>query len=266
MLFRSHLEKTDNLLEKEREEIATRENELSSLVSEYQEKVGIFDKERGEMEKTARKDALELVNKTRIEMENLVREIRTRQADREIIRKSRVELKQHSEMHEKALKEKEKETPSPIIPELLKPGVSVMINSLRKQGKIVSIDGGGRVKIELPGGMRVETRDSDLSEGSGDSRKKEKNRISWMIGDSDPISSELMVRGMERVEALDKVDSYLDKAVLQGLPIVRIIHGIGKGILKKAVYDMLRKDSRVAEAHPGEPAVGGDGVAVVKLK
>ncbi|MBU8920437.1 MAG: Smr/MutS family protein [Bacteroidales bacterium] len=259
-----HLEKMDILLEKEREELAKREKELSGLVSEYREKVGVFDKKRGEMEETARRDALDLINKTRGEMEHLVREIRTRQADREVIRKSKAELKQTSEMHEKILKEKE--VPSVISPELLKLGSSVMINSLRKHGKIISIEGGGRIKIELPGGMRVETKDSDLSKWIGGSRKKTDKKISWMIGASDPVSSELMVRGMERVEALEKVDAYLDKAVLQEMTTVRIIHGIGKGVLKKAIYDMLRRDPRVAEAHPGEPAVGGDGVAVVKLK
>ncbi|MCK4537767.1 MAG: Smr/MutS family protein [Candidatus Krumholzibacteria bacterium] len=259
-----HLEKTGILLDREREELATQEKELSGLISEYKEKVGVFDKKREEMEESARRDALDLINKTRGEMEHLVREIRTRQADREVIRKARTELKQTSEMHEKILKKKE--IPSVIDPELLRPGSSVMINSLKKHGKIISIEGGGRIKIELPGGMRVETRDSDLSEWSGDSRKKKQERITWMIGNADPVSPELMVRGMERIEALEEVDAYLDKAVLQGLTTVRIIHGIGKGILKKAIYDMLRRDPRVAEAHPGEPAIGGDGVAVVKLK
>jgi DNA mismatch repair protein MutS2 len=75
-----------------------------------------------------------------------------------------------------------------------------------------------------------------------------------------------MIRGLEKIEALEMVDHLIDRAVLQGLGSVRIIHGIGKGILKRAVYNRLRKDPRVKDIHPGEPAIGGDGVAVVELK
>ncbi len=45
-----------------------------------------------------------------------------------------------------------------------------------------------------------------------------------------------------------------------------IIHGKGRGILRRAIYDMLKKDSRVNDIHPGEPARGGDGFAIVELK
>jgi len=37
-------------------------------------------------------------------------------------------------------------------------------------------------------------------------------------------------------------------------------------ILKRAIYQTLRKDPRVADIRPGEPARGGDGVAIVDLK
>ena len=53
---------------------------------------------------------------------------------------------------------------------------------------------------------------------------------------------------------------------LHGLHSVTIIHGVGRGILKRAIYGALRKDPRVRDIHPGEPAAGGDGVAVVELK
>jgi DNA mismatch repair protein MutS2 len=75
-----------------------------------------------------------------------------------------------------------------------------------------------------------------------------------------------MVRGHDRQEAIEMVDAYLDRAVLQGLEQVTIIHGIGRGILKRAIYGMLKNDPRVREFRPGDPAFGGDGVVVVELK
>ena len=60
--------------------------------------------------------------------------------------------------------------------------------------------------------------------------------------------------------------SFLDRAVLQGYGTVTVIHGIGRGILKRALYDVLKKDPRVSSVRPGEPAHGGDGVAIVDLR
>jgi DNA mismatch repair protein MutS2 len=54
--------------------------------------------------------------------------------------------------------------------------------------------------------------------------------------------------------------------VLQGLKHVTIIHGIGTGVLRSAIYEMLKKDPRVREFNPGDPAFGGDGVVIVELK
>jgi DNA mismatch repair protein MutS2 len=79
-------------------------------------------------------------------------------------------------------------------------------------------------------------------------------------------SSEISVRGLEKAEALELVDAFLDRAVLQGFRTVTVIHGIGRGILKRAIYDVLRKDPRVVSVRPGEPAHGGDGVAIVDLR
>jgi DNA mismatch repair protein MutS2 len=120
--------------------------------------------------------------------------------------------------------------------------------------------------LELEGGLRVETNAVDLEQDEAAEHRPRAGAVTWTTGDFEPVLGEIMVRGLERVEALERVDRFLDRAVLQGLQAVTIIHGVGKGILKQAIYDMLRKDPRVADVHPGEPARGGDGVAVVRLK
>ena len=60
--------------------------------------------------------------------------------------------------------------------------------------------------------------------------------------------------------------TFNDRAVLHGFKSVTIIHGVGRGILRRAIYDALKRDPRVSDVHPGEPALGGDGVAVVQLR
>ena len=74
------------------------------------------------------------------------------------------------------------------------------------------------------------------------------------------------VRGSERVEALEAVDHFMDRAVLNGLTEITIIHGVGEGILLGAIQSHLREDPRVESVRSGETGEGGRGVSVVKLK
>jgi DNA mismatch repair protein MutS2 len=67
-------------------------------------------------------------------------------------------------------------------------------------------------------------------------------------------------------EALNKVDDYLDQALLASKLQVRIVHGHGTGRLKKAVRDHLRGHPAVDTFRPGKPNEGGDGATVVRLR
>lgn len=259
-----HLEMTENLLRKEKEELLAREEKLTGLVSNYQEHLDSFEKERDEMVRKARKEALDIVTGTRMEMENLVREIRTTQARRQAIRTSKERIERRRKEFEKGLRKKKVKTP--VDPEDLVAGKTVRVESLGKTGRVIMVDQSSKVFVELPGGLRVETTINDLSDSDERPLGKSRARVSWEGGSSGPASTELMVRGLEREDALEQVDIFIDRAVLQGLETVSIIHGVGKGILKRAIYEMLRDDPRVEEVHPGQPAYGGDGVAVVRLK
>jgi DNA mismatch repair protein MutS2 len=74
------------------------------------------------------------------------------------------------------------------------------------------------------------------------------------------------VRGQTTDEALDQVVAALDRATVDGVPSLRIIHGHGTGRLKLVLRKYLMESSYVAEFHPGDRAEGGDGVTVAKLR
>jgi DNA mismatch repair protein MutS2 len=77
---------------------------------------------------------------------------------------------------------------------------------------------------------------------------------------------ELDVRGQDRVEALEAVDRFLDRAVLAGVRSVKIIHGVGEGVLLNAIRRALERDPRVASHRPGAQPEGGWGVTWVELR
>ena len=67
-------------------------------------------------------------------------------------------------------------------------------------------------------------------------------------------------------EALEEVDKYLDDAYLAGYGTVRIIHGIGKGKLKKSIQDMLKGHPHVSLFRTADPEEGGEGATIVDVK
>ncbi|HTR96431.1 MAG TPA: Smr/MutS family protein, partial [Candidatus Acidoferrales bacterium] len=77
---------------------------------------------------------------------------------------------------------------------------------------------------------------------------------------------ELDLRGMEPDEAIREVDQGLDRAVLAGFSELRIIHGIGRGVLRAAVERHLRSHPQVASQRLGQGHEGGRGVTVAALR
>ena len=261
------LERTERMLGTEREHLVAKEEELERLVSSYRNRLDHLEKNREELEQEARREALDIVKSTRVEMERLVKDIRTAQAERKVIMRSKQEIQKRAEKFEKEIKLlKPKGSLEPVNPADLVPGQWVEITSLGRKGKVIEADGTSRIRVELPGGIRVETKAGDLSKAESPEEKPKRPQVSYNIPFDGPVETELMIRGLERAEAMEKVDAFIDRAALQGLGMVRIIHGIGRGILKQAVYDILRNDPRVSDIYPGEPAVGGDGIAIVKLR
>lgn len=80
------------------------------------------------------------------------------------------------------------------------------------------------------------------------------------------VSSKLDLRGYRVEDALDSLETYLDKASLSNLSPVCIIHGHGTGALKSAVRDFLATSPYVSSFRAGEDTEGGDGVSIVDIR
>src|SRR5499427_70150 len=78
--------------------------------------------------------------------------------------------------------------------------------------------------------------------------------------------TEINVIGHTVDDATREVEKFVDRAFLAGMPRVRIVHGSGMGILRKALRQYLQKHPHVATVTEPPQNQGGGGATVVALR
>ncbi|PYX40681.1 MAG: endonuclease MutS2, partial [Acidobacteria bacterium] len=80
------------------------------------------------------------------------------------------------------------------------------------------------------------------------------------------VPSEINVIGRTVDEATTEVEKFVDRAFLAGLARVRVVHGSGMGILRKALRQYLQRHPHVVSVSEPPQNEGGGGATVVELR
>jgi len=157
-----------------------------------------------------------------------------------------------------------------VLPRPLRKGDEVIIVSLGKRAVVLELpDRSGKVSVQA-GIIKTKAALSDLrlceEETGVVSGGTKKNAGAYRMTVSRDFKDEIDLRGKTGDEGWSAVDKYFDEAAIAGFHTVRLIHGKGTGALKKALWDCLKKDSRVASFRIGQFGEGDGGVTVVELK
>ncbi|EHJ57118.1 MutS2 protein [Streptococcus urinalis FB127-CNA-2] len=75
----------------------------------------------------------------------------------------------------------------------------------------------------------------------------------------------LDLRGKRYEEAMEELDAFIDQALLNNFSQVDIIHGIGTGVIRKAVTKYLRRHRHVKSFEYAPQSSGGSGCTIAKL-
>jgi DNA mismatch repair protein MutS2 len=265
-------------LEAERNDAARLRYEAQQMRSEFEKKYASAQEKATELLEKARAQAATVLAQARREAEAVVEELKAAQKEQRVhertqaIQGARRRLSDARSAVEEARPARKPRPAEP--PKGLKPGDLVDVLSLDQQGYVLSApDASGNVSVQV-GIMKVNVSLLELARAdAAPQQEKAKQKPAAARGTArgaavakaQEISSEVDLRGLTVEEALDKVDKYLDDAVLAGAPMVRIIHGKGTGALRKAVTDFLKAHRYVASYRLGGVGEGGDGVTVAKL-
>lgn len=89
------------------------------------------------------------------------------------------------------------------------------------------------------------------------------NKRKMDLKDREQISNELDLRGMFQQEAMQELEQYIDRALLNNVWQFKIIHGTG--VLKKAVWNALRNFKQLDKYYHPSKDSGGEGATVVQV-
>ena len=94
----------------------------------------------------------------------------------------------------------------------------------------------------------------------------ETNSISITTNTPKKIEPEIMLRHLTKLEALENLDRFIDKALASGLVRVKIIHGKNGGIIRNAVHEYLDNHPYISSYNFGDYHEGGFGVTIAYIK
>jgi len=156
---------------------------------------------------------------------------------------------------------------------VLRPGVSERDRApVTAAGSSAEIREGDRVRVlSVDREGTVESiQGDDLTVAMGPLRfHADRGDVQWLAPSSAATPSvkvQVAASGMDVDAVRGRVDKVLDEAFLAGAETIRIIHGHGKGILRKAVADLLKGHPQVEKFSLAPPEQGGGGATIVELK
>ncbi len=152
-------------------------------------------------------------------------------------------------------------------------GDLVRLKSLGREGRITRVIDPKNFEVTV-GAMKTRVPATDVAEvvaGAVEPALPKPRRgsgitVSTGADDAGYISSEINVIGRTADEAESEVDRFVERAYLAGLPSIRVVHGVGMGILRRTLRDFLKQHPHVTSVTEPPYNEGGQGATIVGLR
>ena len=246
--------------------IDQKENELS-LISIEKDKI---IKERERIYNTAKQETKRIVADKLSEAEEIIAELKNilkiaGLECREVIKASELRNRLANSKYLSADIDQAPIELKPVNVQSLKKGNKVFVKSLNSYSIINQIKQNKREVEVLIGNAKSVVLIKDLFNNQEVKKENVKINVSKRTL-SNAVIREINILGKTSLEAITEIEKFIDHAVVNGVEEVKIIHGIGEGVLLKTVREFLRKNKNVLEYRRGVYGEGENGVTIVKLK
>ena len=286
----------EDILKRARAALSSQEIELGRLIAGLHESLDLATRERTELETEKRRIAIRerefrvewerkesaklaelqarfdaMQTEWRKRAEDVVAKVEALSTQRKASDRAHVEVARATrEMRE----EWETVASSPaVVPKKLQivEGSRVRVKGLRELARVRKDLGNGRFEVEA-GFMKMKIGVDDVEEvfaegASGPATSKLPSNVRFQPGPAlNPLVQEINIIGERAEEAMEKVERFLDNATMATAARVRIVHGHGMGVLKRAVQELLKNNPHVEKFYPASQFEGGAGATIAELK
>jgi DNA mismatch repair protein MutS2 len=150
--------------------------------------------------------------------------------------------------------------------ENLRPGEWVRVLDLNREGTVGEVQESIDMVEVLVGQFKIKTSLRNVERVAGREPTSTRTPVPLsIVSSSGDATGEINVIGLTVDEALPEVDKLIDRALVENLDSVTIIHGSGTGRLRDAIRNYLKEHRAVTGFGSGDPQQGGLGVTVAKL-
>ena len=222
----------------------------------YEKKLAGIERQREATLEQAKKASNALLDDTKKMIDEIVKEVREKD-----------NIKDHEVLNAKHMLDElkyEKKQKVKVQNHTFVVGDHVKIDSMNREGDISEVLKNHQVTV-LVSGLAIKLKDTDIT------FLHPKTKVQKVKSGGRPKMKktghyEVNIIGMRYQEAMDTVDKFIDDAIVLGYPSVRIIHGMGTGVLRNGVRKMLKTNKNVKAFRDGGPNEGGLGATVVDLE
>lgn len=224
----------------------------------------------------AKTEAKRLYANATLECEELIKEIKDiikkeQIEEYDLIRARQINKKIENKIFQSATEHDNNKNIIQAVDQDLITGRTVYIKSLQSAAEIIEISKNKKTVTVKAGNIIIKAKKDDIYifEGNEINRNKsnKKNEVNITVAkDTAPfISNEIKLIGQTVLDALPQVDEFINNCSVNGLKVCKIIHGIGTGKLRNAIWQHLKKQPLVKNFRSGTYGEGEKGVTIVEL-
>ena len=146
-------------------------------------------------------------------------------------------------------------------------GDRVRLVSMGISGEVVRKLDGGRWEVRA-GAMRLQAGSDDIAVEEEALDRPTRLPVGVSLDTAEDVGElpfEINVIGKTADEALSEVDKFLDRAVLANRTKLRVVHGFGKDVLRRELWQMFAHHVHVAKYYQARQQEGGAGATIVEI-
>ena len=249
------MEADQKTLAEQARQIEETNRELIQKRDQLRSELDSLRNDRKKLTNEAYQKAQAIVDNTRRDMENLVREIREKAKrksndDNDVqtdeIAKMRDKLADRERRIQQGLRTSSNRPAAPVTADELQVGKKVWIERLNAHGKIVSVSENKKTIIVSVDGVNFTMKAADLQKPTEKDEPPKPTVVKIVApivkGDT---SHEINLIGLRVEDALEQLEPFINRSIMARIDEIRVVHGFGTGRLRAGIHEWLRRQPAV---------------------